>query len=190
MRKLIRVLLTSLFSAILLMTGTVCADEKSISVAIPVESSAACVVKITGDRETPLPEESVLRFNERGTRKYEITYTTPGTYKYKIQQIEMTDSSIIYDKSIYKATVFVGVSEKGELFVEQVIHKEGSDEKSMSAFFENETVKPERNTPSNNSGRTPTGVDFDWQLYVTAGGSALLLLLFLIFKTRDKELEN
>ena len=186
MRKLIKVLMTGLFSAILLMTGTVCADTKAVSIEIPVESSAACVVKITGDRNTPLPEETVLRFNEHGTRKYEITYNTPGTYKYQIQQIEMTDSKIVYDKSVYNSIVFVGVSDNGELFVEQVIHKEGSDEKSASAFFKNEAVKPESNTPRNPSGTTPTGVGFDWG-YAAAGGSALLLLLFLIFKTTNKE---
>lgn len=130
MRKIISVIVSLCFVLTILNPVFVSADSTTVS--IPVKINIGNIVEITGDSN--LPEQSKV-FVE-GEHIFNISYSTPGEYKYKIKQATDTEG-IIVDTKVYDIEVFV-FQENNKLssYVSAVI--EGNKTKEFSIEFNNQ----------------------------------------------------
>lgn len=130
MRKIISVIVSLCFVLTILNPAFVSADSTTVS--IPVKTNIGNIVEITGDSN--LPEQPKV-FVE-GEYIFNISYSTPGEYKYKIKQATDTEG-IIVDTKVYDIEVFV-FQENNKLnsYVSAVI--EGNKTKEFSIEFNNQ----------------------------------------------------
>lgn len=97
--------------------------------------------------DAPLPGADTLRIAEDGTGSFDITITEPGTFVYRIYEKPGTDSSFLYDDTVYHVTVFVEVAEAEDLLYAVSVTREDTGEKPEQVSFQ-DIVLGDRDTVS------------------------------------------
>ena len=123
--------------------GSASAYNGPVAAKIPVSLSAGAgtnTFTITGlDPGNPMPADNTLSIAGSGNSYFEISYVEPGTYTYEITEQAGNEPGWTYDSTTYKAEVFVQNNEENEdaLAASVFVYKDGSQEKSGGAAFEN-----------------------------------------------------
>ena len=103
------------------------------SVSIPVEIEGGGTAEIISEVNCPLPKESSLEVQDGATENINISFTTPGDYKYTIQA--NTKEGLYYSPEYYTATVAVRADNSGKLTSTVILTKAGSDYKPDKCLF-------------------------------------------------------
>lgn len=90
-------------------------EYKTLSIQIPIEclhvekmSQHDYIIKIESLMEfQPQPKEDILTINDNGTGEFEIDIYNPGSFYYKIYELEGDNSNIVYDNRVYEIEVYV-----------------------------------------------------------------------------------
>lgn len=212
MRKKLCVILfaaTLMTSAIHVYAGGTAEDKtpaKTVNAVIPV----TCEVKGTASDEKFtvninssdlfLPTEKSLILGNGETGDFDIPINYPGTYKYDINQEAGNTKGATYDKTIYKAEVFVTEDDNGVLSAETIVYTKDSNNKSASCKFVNifpEGYNKQEETPGSSggmtatqkgdstlTGRIKTGVETDEFVYACAGLAGMLVAAWAVRKKR------
>ena len=222
MRKKLCVILfaaTLMTSAIHVYAGGTAEDKtpaKTVNAVIPV----TCEVKGTASDEKFtvninssdlfLPTEKSLILGNGETGDFDIPINYPGTYKYDINQEAGNTKGATYDKTIYKAEVFVTEDDNGVLSAETIVYTRDSNNKSASCKFVNTFPEgyskgkgdnPEGTSGGSSSGssdgmtatqkgdsttteRIKTGVETDEFVYACAGLAGMLVAAWAVRKKR------
>ena len=118
------------------------AEEESVTVGVSftVENTPGTVV-IEGVDGAPLPEQTELSDVLEGT--FEITYTRPGDYEYKVYQKQGLDDYTAYyktyDDTVYNVLVSIFLDENEELYGVVTATLPGADYKPDDIAFTNES---------------------------------------------------
>lgn len=131
----------------LLPSMPVYADARSVMAYIPV----VCVGENTDEefvytlesasKEHQNVDATELRLSDGKKGSFDVTYTYPETYRYKISQKAGSDADTTYDSTVYDAVVYVTEDSTGNLAAEVIAYKDGSDEKVDAMVFNNHHVK-------------------------------------------------
>ena len=83
-------------------------------VTIPVSCDLGGTVKITRrSSDAPAPDPAQLVLKDRESRVTTITFTEPGTYRYRFSQIvKKKKASVLYDRKPYDVTVYVSSTDE------------------------------------------------------------------------------
>ena len=106
---------------------------ESASVSIPIEIEGGGTAEIISEVNCPLPKESSLEVQDGATENINISFTTPGDYKYTIQA--NTKEGLYYSPEYYTATVAVRADSSGELTSTVILTKAGSNYKPDRCRF-------------------------------------------------------
>ncbi|MGN0630973.1 MAG: Spy0128 family protein [Ruminococcus sp.] len=87
------------------------------------------------DNFAPVPESDRLFITDSGAGVFNLEITEPGTYVYKIYESPGNDINIIYDDTVYYATVFVTNAEDGGLTYSVSVKEANSKYKSDNVIF-------------------------------------------------------
>ena len=128
MKKAIIFLLTGAVTLVTLCMFPFSASAaESASVSIPIEIEGGGTAEIISEVNCPLPKESSLEVQDGATENINISFTTPGDYKYTIQA--NTKEGLYYSPEYYTATVAVRADNSGKLTSTVILTKAGSDYK-------------------------------------------------------------
>lgn len=119
-----------------------------VEAAVPVEGikisdSSSHVYEIVMeslDISSPAPASDRMLITESNSGAFNIEITEPGTYVYKIYEQPGYEQNIIYDDSVYYATVYVVNAEDDSLVYSISVRKENSEYKSDNVKFANEYI--------------------------------------------------
>lgn len=111
-------------------------DTGSVTVAIPftVEYASGTVV-MEALNGAPSPETAELAAAQGS---FEVTFTNPGNYQYRIFQRPGEDERIRYDQTVYQVTLFVMSDDDGRLSASVTVGTDGDAHKPESIAFVNE----------------------------------------------------
>ncbi len=152
------------------------------------------------DNSAPAPESDIIIITGSGIGAFNVEITEPGTYDYKIYEIPGSDKNVIYDDSVYYATVFVENAEDNSLKYSVSVKEENSDHKSDNVVFTN--VSSSNNSSSDSSSHTSSSSDDSHPFFdpsnpstgdnASLGLMALILLVLPVLiiielKKKDKE---
>ena len=167
------------------------------SVSIPVEIEGGGTAEIISEVNCPLPKESSLEVQDGATENINISFTTPGDYKYTIQA--NTKEGLYYSPEYYTATVAVRADNSGELAATVVLTKADSDYKPAKCRFEltekpTDAPKTEPATQTQEpkeppTSRPKTGDDGMLDIYLlicilAAGGLFMLAVIYSVSTER------
>ena len=171
------------------------------SVSIPVEIEGGGTAEIISEVNCPLPKESSLEVQDGATENINISFTTPGDYKYTIQA--ETKEGLYYSPEYYTATVAVRADNSGKLTSTVILTKAGSNYKLDRCRFviaEKQSDESEANavtqpagtaqTPKNPpTSRPQTGDDSMLDIYLliciaAAGGLFMLAVIYSVSTER------
>ena len=150
--------------------------------------NAPGTVIIEAVQDAPLPEQTELEGVSEG--KFEIPFSQPGDYYYKIYQKPGTQQGVTYDSTVYSVCISVFVKEDGEMYTVAAVNIEGSSQKAEGIEFENtpsestvpsESSKPGEPTTPNSSGTPKTGDDSNLSLWFVLTPASLLGLAVCFF---------
>lgn len=185
----------SLIAALLLSASPVSAAEKPITVPIPVscvgtnttESFQYRLKHVGSEHQTMITD--VLRLSDGMTGNFEVSFDSPGTYHYMIQQDAGSDRQTSYDSTVYKVDVYVTDKMQAEL----VAYVSGMSEKKADIRFVNVKKVPTAGTaqkpaaPAKNfiARAVQTGDDASLLRYfLMLSGSLSLLIVMSVLKKR------
>ena len=100
---------------------------ETVSVSIPIEIEGGGTAVLITEVNCPLPESSSVEVKDGATENINISFTTPGDYKYTIQA--NTKEGLYYSPEYYTATVAVRADNSGKLTSTVILTKAGSDYK-------------------------------------------------------------
>lgn len=101
-------------------------------------------IKIESESEdSPEPTHDILKIMENSTGYFEINITEPGTFNYRIYEVEGNDTSVKYDRNIYSINVFVENSTEDNLTYAIVAKIIGRDNKPENIEFQNVMIAHE-----------------------------------------------
>lgn len=186
----------SLIAALLLSASPVSAAEKPITVPIPVscvgtnttESFQYRLRHVGSEHQTMVSD--VLRLSDGMTGNFEVSFDSPGTYHYTIQQDAGSDRQTSYDSTVYKVDVYVTDKMQAEL----VAYVSGMSEKKADIRFVNVKKVPTAGTaqkpaaPAKNfiARAVQTGDDASLLRYfLMLSGSLSLLIVMSVLKKRS-----
>ncbi|MBQ4262294.1 MAG: hypothetical protein II709_10455, partial [Ruminococcus sp.] len=177
------------------------------SVSIPVEIEGGGTAEIISEVNCPLPKESSLEVQDGATENINISFTTPGDYKYTIQA--NTKEGLYYSPEYYTATVAVRADNSGKLTSTVILTKAGSDykldrcrfviaEKQSDESEANAVTQPADTAQSAGTAQTPkdpptsrpkTGDDGMLDIYLmicilAAGGLFMLSVIYSVSTER------
>lgn len=129
------IVLVSLLLLIMAMPLQAFAME-SVTAEIPFfVANISGTVVIESIDDAPLPE--VTEFENVSNGTFEICYTEPNDYYYKLYQIPGSQYEVIYDEKVYSVIVSIFVDENGELYPVITVSIDGSDHKPDKIVFMN-----------------------------------------------------
>ena len=177
------------------------------SVSIPIEIEGGGTAEIISEVNCPLPKESSLEVQDGATENINISFTTPGDYKYTIQA--NTKEGLYYSPEYYTATVAVRADNSGKLTSTVILTKAGSDykldrcrfviaEKQSDESEANAVTQPADTAQSAGTAQTPkdpptsrpkTGDDGMLDIYLmicilAAGGLFMLSVIYSVSTER------
>lgn len=100
------------------------------------------------DISSPAPDSDRMLIRESDSGVFNIEITEPGTYVYKIYEIPGYEQNIIYDDSVYYATVYVVSAEDNNLVYSISVREENSEYKSDNVKFVNKYIATTTGTTS------------------------------------------
>jgi len=116
----------------------------------------------------------VLRLSDGMTGNFEVSFDSPGTYHYTIQQDAGSNKQTSYDSTVYKVDVYVTDKMQAEL----VAYVSGMSEKKADIKFVNVKKVP-------TAGTVQTGDDVSLLCYfLMLSGSLSLLIVMSVLKKR------
>ncbi len=157
----------------------------------PLETFTIVLDMETTELQTPDQLYLLLKAGEEGA--FTIQYTYPGTYHYRILQEAGSDSTAVYDTSVYQVDVIVTEDENGVLYADPVVYAEGSSEKKAEITFDNTAASSgskNSSSSSKQSGSVQTG-DSSMSLFyaVLLAGSAAAAAVTVRIWTKKKGVE-
>lgn len=170
---------------------------ESASVSIPVEIEGGGTAEVISEVNCPLPKESSLEVQDGATENINISFNTPGDYKYTIQA--NTKDGLYYSPEYYTATVAVRNDNSGELNATVILKKPDSDYKPAKCRFEltekpTDAPKTEPATQTQEpkeppTSRPKTGDDSMLDIYLlicifAAGGLFMLAVIYSVSTER------
>lgn len=187
---------------LLINTAVFAQDEKSITTYIPV----SCTGKNTTEtfiydlEYAPSPYQTVvtdkLELKDGQKGQFEVSYTYPGDYHYKVSQREGSDASTKYDKTIYDVDVYVTEDDDGVLHTEVIAYKAGKKEKTDSAAYVNEKPSSDDSHDDTDLSNTSsfsnvkTGDETHIMEFVVLAFISLFIILILLYVIRKKFLDE
>ena len=102
--------------------------------------NASGTVVIEAVDNAPLPNQTV--FEGVSTGKFELSFTEPGDYHYKIYQNPGTEQGVTYDSTAYTVCISVFMNEDGSLYSAAAVNIENSSQKAEDIEFENALAEP------------------------------------------------
>lgn len=114
-------------------------ENVTAEISFTVKNAPGTVVMEAID-DAPLPEQTVFEKVTQG--KFEITYTQPGDYYYKIYQKAGTQQNITYYSTVYMVRVITLVSEEDTMYPVVTVYIENSSQKTDNIEFENTLTNP------------------------------------------------
>lgn len=116
-------------------------DSEEIEAHIPVSCTAKGAddefqFEIKGNNSEK-PAKNVLYLRDGQTDSFDFLFQVPGTYSYEISQTPGTNDNILYDKTVYAASIYVTEDDEGTLTAETIVYAKGSDNKSSQCSFIN-----------------------------------------------------
>ena len=84
----------------------------------------------------------------------ELSFSRPGTYTYTVAEVEGSDSTITYDKTVYTAVIQVADDLQGHL-VASVADQSGA---GLDMTFTNKYTEPAKDVPDSSGPDTRKGV--------------------------------
>ena len=177
------------------------------SVSIPVEIEGGGTAEIISEVNCPLPKSSSLEVQDGATENINISFNTPGDYKYTIQA--NTKEGLYYSPEYYTATVAVRADNSGKLTSTVILTKAGSNykldrcrfviaEKQSDESEANAVTQPADTAQSAGTAQTPkdpptsrpkTGDDGMLDIYLmicilAAGGLFMLAVIYSVSTER------
>ena len=147
-KKLITmILLLLLLLAIPIQVFAVEAATAEISFTVKNAPGTVVMEAVNG---APLPEQTVFKGVSAG--KFEISFTEPGDYYYKVYQNPGTEQGVTYDSTVYTVFISVFLDENGVLYSVTAVNIEQSAQKAEDIEFEN--ILPQSSVPSEPDGST------------------------------------
>ena len=176
----------SAFAAESTATATI-SVEKQITGDKPQSAETFTFTLTPDDASYPMPEGEnggTLTIKGAGTASFgSITYTEPKNYTYTLKETTGNAANYTYDKTVYKATVYVTTDDNGNLTAKVWIFKDGSDAKAENATFVNTYTKPGKpeDPPQTGDSSNPA-------LWISlAGFSATMLIIIAASGFRKKK---
>lgn len=161
MRKIIYSIIV--FILLMCLSSSVFADANyaAFTATVPVsfestKSTDKCSVIMETKNNSPAPYESEITIPANGEEAFKIDISEPGTYRYTVYEKPSSDSSVIYDDTVYTVTVFVTVNTDNTLKYAVVAASNKSMEKPDKIGFENRT-----NATDNTGGGSGNGGSSD-----------------------------
>ena len=112
-------------------------DAATAEIPFTVKNAPGTVVMEAVD-DSPLPNPTVFEGVSSG--KFEMTFSKPGAYSYKIYQKPGTDQNVTYDITIYTVCISVFVNEDGNLYSVTAINAAESSQKAEEVVFKNTLI--------------------------------------------------
>ena len=113
-------------------------QECSLSLPVSVRNTKGVVVIESGEKGTPMPEQTELQIGMNETKAFgEIRYNRPEDYHYQIYQKPGQQDSVIYDDTVYDVTVRVIRGADGAFTADVWCQSEGKEEKIDKIIFSN-----------------------------------------------------
>ena len=170
---------------------------ETVSVSIPIEIEGGGTAVLITEVNCPLPETSSVEVQDGATENINISFNTPGDYKYTIQA--NTKEGLYYSPEYYTATVAVRADNSGELTSTVILTKAGSNYKPDKCRFElsekpteapkTESAAPEQAPKEPPTSRPKTGDDSMLDIYLlicifAAGGLFMLAVIYSVSTER------
>ena len=102
--------------------------------------NASGTVVIESVDSAPLPKQT--EFEGVSTGKFELSFTRPGEYYYKVYQKSGTEQGVTYDSTVYSVCIAVFSNNDGSLYSVTAVNVEYSSQKAEIAEFENTLAEP------------------------------------------------
>ena len=158
------------------------AEEITAQIPFTIKNTTGTVV-IEAAEGAPLPHQTVFEDVTEG--KFELSFSEPGDYCYKIYQNPGTEQGVTYDGTVYEVCVSVFVREDGELYSVVSVNTEGSSEKADELVFEN---TPEPSTPTSPGGpQTGDNSHLNFWIVLTATSFIVMIGCFPIRKNTNEK---
>lgn len=153
----------------MLFCGTAAHAYESFTAAIPVDcfditGRGAHIYSIKVVSETPYapaPVDDELIVSENGTGSIEFIISEPGTFRYRIYEIEGDDPAILYDTSVYSLSLIVEINDEGNLAYAVTVGREGDPDKVGHITFRNvvssDSLETTTSTATTSAVTTPAG---------------------------------
>lgn len=153
------------------------AEEIRAMIPFTVKNTTGTVV-IEAAEGAPLPHRTV--FEEVSEGIFELSFSEPGDYFYKVYQVPQTEKGVTYDATVYEVCVSVFVGEDGELYTAVAANEEGSSEKADELLFENTPPETTETSTSENPSPPKTGDDSRLGLWIALMIASLFVLIMCI----------
>ncbi len=170
----------------ILFTGTAAYAMEPINIRIPV----VCKDKggefaISTDEENVVIENETVTVLGNSTGSFSVNVDEPDDYHFVIKQLAGSEKKVVYDKAVYDVTVHVTTDNNGAMGYKIVIKKDGTEDKSDEAVYENYIPsKPDK--PGKKD--VVTGDSREVMLYAfMAGALSAVLLVLLFMRNRSKK---
>ena len=196
MTKSIKTLFAAIFAFVLLLPIDAKADEYSTEAVIPVTASLPATVvieKITED--APMPVSSEIKVAEKSSGKFQMTYTQPGEYIYRVYQ-KKKDQKIDYDTSEYEVTVYVEFTSESAMRAIVVAKNNADKSKPDTLHFDNKYKQEPTPEPTATPAPTPAaisaktgvaGINVNMKALAGLLISSFMLIFLLIRRRKDEE---
>ena len=132
-KKLITVILLLLILSVIPIQ-VFAAESATAEISFTVKNAPGTVVMEAVD-DAPLPNRTVFEGVSAG--KFEIAFSHPGEYCYKVYQKSGTEQDVTYDSTVYEVCIAVFVNENGTLYSVVAVNIENSSRKSEDIEFIN-----------------------------------------------------
>ena len=154
-----------------------------IDVTIPVYVDLGGDVKLETDNEdAPFPEKDTIHVKDGEVGKFIFSYDEPEHFKYKLQQVNMDDKNIVYDKTVYDIDVFISEDTSEKLQAKITVVKEDGSSKSEVVHLKNEKVKK----PASGGSTPQTGDDLNKKELFSIMGTVLIGFITSILLIKKK----
>lgn len=117
-------------------------EAATAEISFTVKNAPGTVV-VEAVNDAPLPEQTVFEGVSSG--KFEISFTEPGDYYYKVYQNQGAEQYVTYDSTVYTVCISVFLDENGVLYSATAVNIEQSAQKAENVEFEN--ILPQSSVP-------------------------------------------
>lgn len=194
-RKWFKVMsLLSLLLWVALAQAMAAAEDMMTAIPFTVEYAPGTVT-IEALKGAPEPKQATFSDAEKGS--FELSFTEPGDYEYRIYQHAGNKAGVIYDTTVFEVGIYVRVNADGHLYHTVIVSMDDDSHKPSEIIFRNKPQPTSTPGPSSSTSSTittpKTGDDNELSLWITlqavsvVGLGALLLIYVRGKKHRHAE---